>query len=595
MPSNPPAPNPTGSKEAGLHPAAGWALALLLGVVASLVVALPELQALRGGALLGYQNDDWLGAIALHHGTHQALLAFEAPWLHRAFMWPTGMNLLPANGANILEFLLSGLLKALGAEHPLSFTPLLILPLNLLGFVPLGLHLWKRWGPTLAAAMVWTLLPPSLGELATGRMTQALLFALPLVMLALLRLKGGGWRNAVLLGVSGALLALSYWFYAAMAVLCLPLFLIAHRQRGQALLKELLLAAAIAAAITSPWWISLALVGLPSPQAGGLDAAQLSPLFADVLALNGAWPTHLRGWLPAILVPGLIWTLTTRARQQLPWIAMLLLCWVMAMGPAQELGARVWRLPAYPLWRWVPGFDAFHHPDRWLHVAGLPLVVLAFDAAARTKKKGLSLALSALAPVALVVQAFGMGWLPLGTWNPTPPTLWQALDARPETGAILVVPVLQSPLASAWQHHHQRPLMGGVFEAQPWFIDPAHLDAMGRSPLVVSLWKQRGQNAPAVTFNQGDQAYFEQNHIDTVVLDEAAWRKAHGHPSTATRRSITQALGQPKHQDASGAIWVLPPEATQGALLENAVDLRISGPPGPPPGPGAASPKAPGR
>ena len=92
-----------------------------------------------------------------------------------------------------------------------------------------------------------------------------------------------------------------------------------------------------------------------------------------------------------------------------------------------------------------------------------------------------------------------------------------------------------------------------------------------------------------------DRAYFEQNHIDTVVLDEAAWRKAHGHPSTATRRSITQALGQPKHQDASGAIWVLPPEATQGALLENAVDLRISGPPGPPPGPGAASPKAPGR
>jgi hypothetical protein len=390
-------------------------------------------------------------------------------------------------------------------------------------------------------------------------------------------------------------LALSYWFYAAMAVLCLPLFLIAHRQRGQALLKELLLAAAIAAAITSPWWISLALVGLPSPQAGGLDAAQLSPLFADVLALNGAWPTHLRGWLPAILVPGLIWTLATRARQQLPWIAMLLLCWVMAMGPAQELGERVWRLPAYPLWRWVPGFDAFHHPDRWLHVAGLPLVVLAFDAAARTKKSALSLALSALAPVALIVQAFVMGWLPLGTWSPTPPPHGQAQDARPETGAILVVPVLQSPLTSAWQHHHQRPLMGGVFEAQPWFIDPAHLDAMGRSPLVVSLWKQRGQNAPAVTFNQGDQAYFEQNHIDTVVLDEAAWRKAHGHPSTATRRSITQALGQPKHQDASGAIWVLPPAAAQGALLENAVDLRISGPPGPPPGTGAASPKAPGR
>jgi hypothetical protein len=349
------------------------------------------------------------------------------------------------------------------------------------------------------------------------------------------------------------------------------------------------LAAGLALLLTSPWWISLAFQGLPSAQAGGLDAARISPLFADVLALNGNWPTHIRGWLPLVLIPGVIWTLATRARAHWPWLAMLVICWVMALGPAQELGERVWRLPAYPLWRWVPGFDAFHHPDRWLHVGGLPLVVLAFGAAAERR------VLSWVAPVALAIQAFAMGWLPLGTWTPRAPTVWAALDARAESGAILVVPVLQSPLTAAWQHQHQRPMVGGIVEAQPWFIDPKHLDEMGRSPLVVSLWSQKGQAAPRVSYVQADRERFQAQGVDTVVLDEAAWRKANGHPSTASRQRITQALGQPVFQDESGAIWLLPERAKPGDLLAEPVDLRISGPPGPPPEKRVTSPGPKGR
>lgn len=549
------------------------------------MLAGPHWQSLSQGALLGYENDDWLGAIALHYAAHDALLSAQAPWMHATSLWPHGWNTLPSDGGNVLEFLLSGLLRALGLNHPLSWTPLVILPLNLLAFVPLGRHLWGRWLPTLCAAFTWTLLAPTLSELATGRMTQALLFALPLTVLALLRLETGGRRNAVLLGACGALLALSYWFYAAMLVLCLPVFVLPVRQRGQALLTELALAAAVSAVLTAPWWGTLIWTGLPQDSSGGLDAAVLSPVYSDVLALNGQWPSTLRGWLPAILVPGVLLSLVKGRRRGL-WIGTLLLCWTMALGPAQDLGARVWRLPAYPFWRWVPGGDLFHHPDRWMHVGGLFLVILAFDGVARIKP-----ALALLGPPLLLAQSLALGWAPQQTWTPAPPVVWQALDARPETGALLVVPILQSPLVAAWQHQHGRPLVGGVIEAQPWFIDPIHLDWLGRSPLVVSLWRQRGRAAPEVLWRAADQQLLSQAGVDSVVLDEAAWRKAHGHPSTRTRDAIRAALGAPVFQDSSGAIWVLPGSAPPGPRLDPPVDLRISGPAGPPPGAPAQAPR----
>ena len=153
------------------------------------------------------ENDDTNGAIYLHHAFHDAMTHGRLSLRDPDQLLPAGYDRLRADGGNSVEMIVSGLLRLiLPWPSWLSFAHLIWIPLNLLAFLPLGLHLWGRLGPSLAAGAAWATLGPTLGQIEASRLTQVALFALPLAVLGLLRVaEEGGRRAIVLAGLSVAM------------------------------------------------------------------------------------------------------------------------------------------------------------------------------------------------------------------------------------------------------------------------------------------------------------------------------------------------------------------------------------------------------
>jgi hypothetical protein len=127
------------------------------------------------------ENDDTNGAIYLHHAFHDAVSEGRLSLRDPDQLLPVGYDRLRADGGNSVEMIVSGLLRlVLPWPSWFSVAHLLWIPLNLLAFLPLGLHLWGRLGPSLAAGAAWATLGPTLGQIEASRLTQVVLFALPL-------------------------------------------------------------------------------------------------------------------------------------------------------------------------------------------------------------------------------------------------------------------------------------------------------------------------------------------------------------------------------------------------------------------------------
>ena len=173
-------------------------------------------------------------------------------------------------------------------------------------------------------------------------------------------------------------------------------------------------------------------------------------------------------------------TLAWGKRQGL-WLAAGGLAVLFALGPATRIGGGAFWLPYALLWKHVPLLDRLTHPGRWLGVGGLFLALAACDGLARRWPA----ALWAL-PVAGLLQLWSGPTLPLGSWRLELPAVW-AEAARGE-GALIVVPVLKSPLTCRWQGLVHRPLLGGMVEEQPWAWPAAFRAFVEGNTLLMDLW-----------------------------------------------------------------------------------------------------------
>lgn len=538
---------------------------LVLGVVLALVVAGPDPAGLVT-ALPGYENDDGRNAVYLHHQVHAALLAGRLDLSDPYQFFPVGTPLLHMHGGNVLEMLVSGVARLL-APFPawLSIGALAWIPLNLLAFLPLGLRLWERPVPALAGAVTWAVAPVALHQIAAGRLTQVALVGLPLAVLGLLDIAERGGRRAWLTaGLGMALTGIGYWFSAMFLCFVAPLFAVhGVRTRGlRATALDLVRAAGVCLVAVSPWVLALGwprLTGQWTPKPR-LDGRFLSPVFSDALQLAGPQPDGLVGWLPIAVGAGALASLAL-GRRRLLWVGAAALCIVFALGPAQDLGGTRWLLPSYPIWRLVPGLDRMVHPDRWLGVGALFLSVLAIDGLAR--RPGWQAWLSALVPAGVVAQLLSAGIAPLDRWTWDPPEIWHAVAARPETGAIAVVPIFESHETCAWQPLHDRPLLGGMGEFHAGNMPDAYRDYIGRSPLLVDLWALGKHHERPVRPFQADLDQLREDGFDTVVLDQAAW-DAWPRRVRDPVQALTDALGPPIVQTADGAAWLLPETGRAG-------------------------------
>lgn len=553
--------------------------ALVLGALLAALVVAPEWGQL-GAELPGVLNDDGLGALHLHHDFHDALREGRLSLVDPDQLVPAGSDRWLREGGNSLEMLVSGAFR-LVLPWPLWLTVggLAWIPLNLLAFLPLGRHLWGRWGPALAAGAAWAVLPPALEQLATLRLTQLVLVGLPIAVLGFLRIgegRRGGWW---ICGLGMALTAAGYWFYGYFMVLLAPVFLAwAWRQRGREAVLAIAKAAGLALALclpllSRPLWVRLSGGWMPSNPA---TAEFSSPVFEDALQLSG--PQAIEGWCPWVLLIGFGATAMWGRRRALFGV-LALICVVFAMGPAQKVGEWLWLLPSYPLWRWLPGFDRQLHPDRWIHVAGLFMVLLAADGLAR--KQAL---LTWLLPVGVMAQV-GLSRLPLGSWDPTPPAVWQAVQATEGQG-VIVVPLLESPLSCAWQPFHGKRLLGGMGENQPWFRPPVFEAFIEGNGLLMQLWLLGRGEDQRIEVVQQDLDGLREQGLDLVVLDAGAWAHAPLAGAVDGRRRLVEAFGEPLSEGASGALWRLPTQGRAGAPRSYG-PLRSEGPPGGPPAGGA--------
>jgi hypothetical protein len=320
----------------------------------------------------------------------------------------------------------------------------------------------------------------------------------------------------------------------------------------------------------------------------------MSPVFPDSLQLWGPQPASLQGWLPWVFLPGLLWTLW-RGERRLLWLGSALLLLIFALGPAQRWGDRVWLLPGYPLWAWVPGYGRMMHPDRWVSLAGLFLVLGAVDGLARWRAWA-----CLLLPAGLVAQLFLLGNAPLGTWRFHAGQLWQRL-AQDGDGAIITVPVMRSAITCAWQPWHGRPTLGGMVEDQPQMLDPDYVRWVESNGLLVDLFQLgQGQDQPLVLY----QSELDQLHsagFDTVLLHQASWAKLREARGLDIEARLSAALGPPWYQDEEGVIWRLPRQGRSGQRPGDREPLQLNGPPGEDPGasggprrsaPGGAPPPA---
>ncbi len=546
------------------HAAVGI-VGMVLGVALALVVAGPDPAGLAV-ALPGYENDDGRNAVYLHHQVHAALAAGRFDLSDPAQFFPVGTPLLQMHGGNVLEMVVSGVARAF-APFPawLSIGALAWIPLNLLAFLPLGLRLWARPIPALAGAATWAMSPVALHQIAAGRLTQVALVGLPLAVLGLLDVAERGGRRAwVTAGLGMALTGVGYWFSAVFLCFVAPLFLVhGTRERGlRATVLDLGRAGATCLAAISPW-----LVGLGWPRLTGqwtptprLDGRFLSPVFSDALQLAGEQPDGLVGWLPVAVAAGALATLVLGRRRGL-WVGAAGICVVFALGPAQDIAGTRWLLPSYPFWRAVPGLDRMVHPDRWLGVGALFLAVLAVDGLAR--RPGWQAWLTALVPLGLVAQILSAGIAPLDRWVCDPPDIWRAVAARPEAGAIAVVPIFESHETCAWQPLHERPLLGGMGEFHAGNMPDAYRDYIGSSPLLVDLWALgKHHERPAKPF-QADLDRLRQDGFDTIVLDRAAWDDWPRRVRDPVQ-ALSDALGPPVIQTSDGAAWLLPESGRAG-------------------------------
>ena len=226
----------------------------------------------------------------------------------------------------------------------MTWTVLLWIPINTLAFVPLGLRLWKKVGPTVAAGITWTLMPCVIEQMAAGRLTQVCMVGIPLAVAGILGVvEDGRKRDIWMAGLGMALTAYGYWFYAIFLFTLCPLFIL-HGHRWHRPFKDLFRDLVKAAGISTVFILPLALhVFWPALTGGEMPGSELDSSCpeqrADSLQISGTRLAGNQHWFPFVLIPGILLTAWKGKRRSL-WILCALSCVVFAMGEVQDIGGK---------------------------------------------------------------------------------------------------------------------------------------------------------------------------------------------------------------------------------------------------------------
>ena len=575
-------------------------LALVVGILAMVMVMGPRPGPWNWNAqetektltqIPGYGNDDGRQGVYLHWQFHEALADGRLSLRDENQLHPIGTPRAQIDGGNRIEMLLSSLLRMF-FDWPswMTWTVLLWIPINTLAFVPLGLRLWKKSGPTVAAGITWTLMPCVIEQMAAGRLTQVCMIGVPLAVAGILGVvEEGRKRDIWMAGLGMALTAYGYWFYAIFLFTLCPLFIL-HGHRWHRPIKTIFRDLIRAASVSIVFILPLALhVFWPALTGGEMPGTELDSSCpeqrADSLQLSGDQTRGNQHWFPFILIPGILLTAWKGKRRSL-WILCALSCVVFAMGEVQDIGGKQVLLPYYPLWRFVPGFSMLNHPERWLMVGGLFLAIATTDAIARLWHWGIW-----IVPIGVLVhlwnptlngyadpglangQNLTASNLPMantgGDWTHSiNPQFWSEL-ADPEGGALIVVPLLRSHRTCVFQPFHGRPLLGGMNEHQIVSLPNEFVEYFEGSPLLMSIWALGKGVDSDIEVWQSDLDRLRADGFDTIVFSQDDWdflpqQGDQGVKDIQILARLKDAFGEPWYRDEKAAFFHLPQTGKEG-------------------------------
>lgn len=549
-------------------------LPLLMAAVAAAAVLLP---ALSVGRIVGIEAPDGYGTQWFYWLTERNLTA-GGGWAHTdVFFHPWGKDLLGHTGANFLDALLAAPLRILlGPVAGYNAAALLMLALNGLAFSRLAADLTDDRRAVVLSSILFALNPYSLFELIEGRPTQALLAPLVLFIWMLRR---SGMRAAILAGIFLAISGYQYWFYAFFGgMVALGHGLVAAIRKPRILLHHAVVAG-VAFALCAPVAIALITASAAGTTPGMLDTdgwslSGIAPVTVEGMSIG------IRGWQPLQgivgdftvspidgrrqfdpLAPQVSWiallcALFVAARpgrlQRAPWLAMVLVASVLAIGPVLIVGDRVLVEPLYlGLVKSLAFLQRLWWPARALGVLSVLLsmaVAVVLGMLAERQKLWLW---GGLIAALWVGELWAARLAPLPSWDATVPAGYRCL-AQGEPGAVLELPYAWSRARLYYQTVHGRPIMGGMLEQQEAFMPAEAARVQRENTFLVGIRVIADLSSPRRLPTRDDRQALHDLGYRYVVLNRDAYFERRPDPMhlQIMDDQLRELLGTPVYEDA---------------------------------------------
>ncbi|HJN77988.1 MAG TPA: hypothetical protein QGF58_29010 [Myxococcota bacterium] len=527
-----------------------------------------------GGRFVGEAGTDLWGTQWFYWRVGARVLDGE-PFAHTNLLfYPWGKEVYLHTGGNVLDAALALPVRfAVGPVLGYDLFALGVLLVNGLATALLARRLGASAGASGVAALIGAFNPFTLGELAGGRPTQALIAFAVMAVSAFLSLdERASWRRGLEGGVWLVLAGLTYWYAAIFVVLvlaaALPAALLRARRRDEL--------GALCGAVALGLGASLVLVlPLAWPMLGRLTSGEVPGLLpVDDWTLAGWSPVtvegleiglealHPRGtgvvlhwetdaglsvvpervglfWTEVVLLAGLV-----LSRRRAMFLPMLGAAWILATGPQLPLFDVV--DPIYVgLARVLPPLERLWWPARALFLVHL---LAAVGAAALWRRAGRWRgALGLLVVAGLGFEARAAGWLPLPTAPADVPGLHRCLAGG--DGALLEVPLDGEPRRLHYQAVHGRPLLVGMIDNNPVLAPAEHRAFREQSKLLGALEALDGR-ALDVGADRAELVELGFEYVlvyvpETLSLTEAAPEAALQRERRRVRAALDALLGRP--------------------------------------------------
>lgn len=494
-------------------------------------------------------------------------------WTER-FFFPLGKDIFTHTGNNFVDAVIGVPGWLLGTRGFAVYIVVLLVG-NALTFRPLAQLVLGDEQRAFSATLLWMVNPYTLFEITAGRPTQAFLWFVPAVPYFVLKVaRGGGWNDAIKLGVSAALVGWTYWFACFfVAAMAGPLVVweFARSERRLEVAKRLGLALLVACLLVAPAAIPMAQAWAGGETPGGTPEKQsifalpgavknsvgnrlhglwLMETLGAPLFTNWTWIIPLGGaFLMRIVGRGLAWA----------WWAGLGVVLLLAVGPVFNNEGNPWiNVPYMVVFKYVPFFNRLWFPYRFA-AAGMVVVALAIAAVLPTKR-GVWLA-GALALGSLVEQAsnaiYPFAWHDVG-----PPKIVETISRL--GGGAMFMPFGIQHDGIAWIATARIRLFAGMGESAP-ALWPKGFQKRSSTPVSRALRSASVDDRTIVGVGGGDVQKWSKRDDNPrwLILRRGLQAEQHARnlrtpsPSSAIQR-LTSVIGQPPAGvDGELVVWEL--------------------------------------